>query len=354
MLMSKKQKPSKPEWRLYLGMLVVIAVVLGVFLVAMTAFEGQNPSEPVVLNDSDGQTADLDKPDGYLLVAGQSDTFLLNLRNLTKKTITWPDDVALLGEPLSQISGVDCVTGQPAWLDPGFAQASSTIFRSPDGRRDAQLNTEKRPVGGSVMIKYGNSLNSLVLRLKDGRRIAEPQILGWLNKDELVLAGKVTSTLAIYTLNLSGGLSRWSYLPSDATSVNLKNGRVYYLRPVGSSDAGSDLILGSAVWMVHEEKPHEEVLKDQDDSIGFFLPWIRGLVYATEERELFLSAPDNLISMGKGHPLISLGQDAFLVSDEGGLYLLDKDGRRTALGISDKCSVFFLPKVILDKYEINQ
>lgn len=347
--MGKKKKPSGPEWRLYLGMLVVIAVVLGVFLVAMSAFDGRVGDDPVAENDPDLQTDDSAGQKGYLLVADQADVLLLDLSNLSRKPITWPDDVALLGEPLSQIKGVDGATGQEAWLNPGFIQASSTVFRSPDGRREARLNTEKRPAGGSVAITYGNSVNTMVLRLRDGRRVVEPQILGWLNKDELALSGKVTSTAAVYTLNLSGDLSRWSYLPSDAMSASLKNGRVYYLRKEIIQTQEPEPTVKSSLWRAYKDKPHEEVMTDQEHVIDFFMPLEQGLVYTTDKQELYISYQDGLKSAGNGRPLMLIGPDAVLASDDQGLFLLDYDGRRTDLGLNHECSVFFLSKVALDK-----
>ncbi len=352
--MGKKKKSSGPEWRLYLSMLVVIAVVLGVFFVAMSAFDGRVGADPVAENDPDLQMDDSAGQKGYLLVTDQTDVFLLDLSNLSRKPITWPDDVALLGEPLSQIKGVDGTTGQEAWLNPGFVQASSTVFRSPDGRREARLNTEKRPVGGSVVITYGNSVNTMVLRLRDGRRVVEPQILGWLNKDELALVGKVTSTPAVYTLNLSGDLSRWSYLPSDAMSASLKNGRVYYLREKIIQGQEPESVIGSSLWRAYKDKPHEEVMTDQEHIIDSFMPLEQGLIYATDKQELYIFYQDNLKSAGSGRPLLPIGQDAVLASDDQGLFLLDYDSRRTDLGLNHECSVFFLPKIALDKEFQNQ
>lgn len=346
--MGKKKKPSGPEWRLYLGMLVVIAVVLGVFLVALTAHEGRE----ALLSDMGDAVEEKDgtpqKPAVHLLVTSWSGAYILNMRDSVRRSIVWPEDVALLGEPLSQISGVDCATGQPSWLNPGFVQASSSVFRSPDGRREARLNTEKRSAGNSVLIQYGNSVNSLVLRLRDGRRIIEPRILGWLNKDELILAGQSTSTLTVYSLNLSGDVSRWSYLPPDTMSVGLHEGKVYYVRPAGESDAES-LTAGSSVWRAYKDKPHERLLTEQDRVIEQILFWERGLVFATEQDELFIFSEDNSKPAGQGRLLLSIGQEGWLVNREGGLYLLDHDGQQTALGLSEECSVFNLPKIVLDK-----
>lgn len=346
--MGKKQKLNKIEWRLYLGLAVVIAVVLGVFLVALTAYDGREAllsDMGDIVEEKDGTPQ---KPAVHLLVASGSEAYILNARDLAKRALVWPEDVALLGEPLSQISGVDCATGQPSWLNPGFVQASSSMFRSPDGRREARLNTEKRSAGNSVLIQYGNSVNSLVLRLRDGRRIIDPRILGWLNKDEILLAGKSTSTLTVYSLNLSGDVSRWSYLPPDTMSVGLHEGKVYYVRPVGASDVEPSTG-GSSVWRAYKDKPHERLLTDQDHMIEQVFFWERGLVFAAEQDELFIFSADNSKPAGRGRLLLSIGQEGWLVNREGSLYLLDHDGQQTALGLSEECSVFNLPKIVLDK-----
>lgn len=351
--MAGKSKKTKAGWRLYAGLIVVCAIVIGVAILSAVASKIKPP-------DTQAQSVQIQVP----AIAGKGPAFLvfsseglrlINLDNSRELKIAWPDDVSRLGKPLSQIRGVDLETGQSVWLDSGFVRASSTVWRSPDGRRNAYLASDRRDGSGAVEVRQGNESTLLVLRQKNGRKIIDEQLLGWLDKDTMALVAVVTSTRNILTLDLNGTLAPIARLPDDAWLVKVADGAVYYARATPGEGIESSQQPPSSLWKVVPGKSLEKVADEPSHVIQNFVASDGIVVYSTEDNDMTQIVDGSLKSLGKGLPMLYItGQGTLSVQDKK-LTLIKDNGQSTEFNnVSLQGAIFYLPEASLDEKVTNE
>ncbi|MDD5726212.1 MAG: hypothetical protein PHC53_02240 [Patescibacteria group bacterium] len=350
--MANKSKNAKAGWRVYSGLIVVCLIVIGVAILSVTA----SKTKPSSISSQPAQApapTTSGKGPAFLILSSDS-LKLMSLDGSRELKIVWPDDVSRLGKPLSQIRGVDLGTGQPVWLDSGFVRASSTAWRSPDGRRSAYLASDRRDGSGAVEIKQGNESTLLVLRQKSGRKITDEQLLGWLDKDTLALAAVATSTRNILILDLNGTLTPIANLPDDAWLIKVADGAIYYARATPGEGIEMSQSPPSSLWKIVPGKGIEEIAEESSHVIQNFVVSEGMVVYATEDNNMTQIANDGLKSLGKGLPMLYINGQGTLIIQNSKLVLIKNDGQTSELSnVSMKGAIFYLPEASLDEKSSN-
>ncbi|MHB8831157.1 MAG: hypothetical protein ACYC44_03535 [Patescibacteria group bacterium] len=344
--MANKSKNTKAGWRVYSGLIVVCVIVVGVAILSVTA----SKTKPSSNSSQPAQTPAPTSGKGPAFLVLSSDGLkLMSLDGSRESKIVWPDDVSKLGKPLSQIRGVDLETGQAVWLDSGFVRASSTAWRSPDGRRNAYLASDRRDGSGAIEVKQGNESTLLVLRQKSGRKITDEQLLGWLDKDTLVLAAVATSTRNILTLDLNGTLTPIANLPDDAWLIKVADGAIYYARATPGEGIEMSQSPPSSLWKIVPGKGIEEIAEEPSHVIQNFVVSEGMVVYAIEDNNMTQIANDGLKSLGKGLPMLYINGQGTLCVQNNKLALIKNAGQTSELSnLGLKGAIFYLSDVSLD------
>lgn len=345
--MANKSKNAKAGWRVYSGLVVVCVIVIGVAILSVTASKTKPQDSKAQIPQA--QTPATPGKGPAFLILSSDGLKLISLDGSRELKISWPDDVSRLGKPLSQIRGVDLTTGQSVWLDSGFVRASSTAWRSPDGRRNAYLASDRRDGSGAVEVKQGNESTLLVLRQKSGRKITDEQLLGWLDKDTMALVAVATSTRNILTLDLNGTLTPIASLPDDAWLIKVADGVVYYARATSGEGIESPQSPPSSLWKIVPGKGIEEIANEPSHIIQNFVVSEGMVVYTTEDNNMTQIANDGLKSLGKGIPMLYMNGQGTLSVQDGKLILIKNDGQSSELSnVSLQGAIFYLPEVSLD------
>jgi hypothetical protein len=278
---------------------------------------------------------------------------LMSIDGQNQETIVWPDDVTSLGQPLSRIKGGDTLSGQPVWLDAGFKRASSTVWRSQDGRRDAVLSSDRSDGTGSVEIRQGFENTLLMLRQKNGRKINDHQLLGWLDNDTLAVVGIATSTRNIFALDLNGMVTSLSQLPDDAWLIKVADGAVYYARATPGEGIESAQQPPSSLWRVDKSGQAKDFYDVQDRVIQDFTVSDQAIMFMYDNGNLEWWDKDSarVWDVGQGKPLLALPGLGFLCKQQDRYFLIDvvnSQVKRTDLEIGQAEAVFYLPQSVLD------
>lgn len=348
MAMSKKQGESNN------GMLkkaaALVATILVVVGVATVAYLAQPPKQDADKTGSKIPEVLSQKASSALLVVDAEGARLADLSDGSVSQLSWPDDVARLGKPLSQISGATSRGGQAMWLDPGFKLASSTSLRAPDGRRTAWLGSDRRDGGSMVMVSMGNSTNSYTLRSRNGKRISGVQLVGWTGPQELAYVGAATDTRWIYLLDMDGTVTSLAQVPEDAWLFRVTDGSVYYATAVPGEGLESPQAAPSAIWRVGLGGKAEKIVDEPNSVIQSFLGKRDRLVYSLQDGTCKMSQNGMTKTLGKGLPILDLANDGVLVSTDGGLRLVSDSGASKDVGYASLDStVFYIEKVEMKK-----
>ena len=342
--MAKKFKNTMPGWRRYAGLIVVCAIVIGVAILSVTASRQKITQYAVRSTSEVGRNAG---PEPAFLVMNSNGLKLRSLDGSRQVDIKWPDDVSHLGKPLSQVQGVDLASGQAVWLDSGFVRASSTAWRSLDGRRNARMAPDKRDGTGSVEITQGNESRILVLRQKNGRKITDEQLLGWLDKDTMALVGIATSTRNIFTLDLNGVLTPIAQLPDDAWLIKVAADHVYYARATPGEGLESPQRAPSSLWKVDSLGRSLQVVQEPLHVIQNMVVGYGAIVYSLDNNQIKIVQSGNITDLSVGRPLMRVAQGT-LCSQVGKLVLLKDDGQVISFdGIQPEGAIFYLPEASL-------
>lgn len=319
-------------------------VVGGIAVIALIA-QGSRKSEvdkQEVGGESSRGAVQANKGPGFLAVDADGARFV-SLDGARSRKAVWPDDVSSLGKPLSQLKGADGRSGQDAWLDSGFKRASSTAVRSSDGRRTAWLGSDKRDGGATVLVQLGNEQTAYALRLRNGRRIAGVQLVGWTGPQELAFVGAATDTRWIFLLDMDGSVSQFATVPEQAWLFRASDGAVYYSTAETGEGIEAPQQPPSAIWKVGLGGKAEKLANETSGVIQAFVVSGGRAVYSLEDGSL-KAVKDSLTSAaGNGIPVLDLGQLGILVRRPDGLYVLsgtDASSKKTDLPLD--ASIFVL------------
>jgi hypothetical protein len=129
------------------------------------------------------------------------------------------------------IEGRDFKTGERAY----FSMAEGKIlfptheFFAPNGKHWASVGPPRDDGTATITLRESSSTRSIVVRESAGRAIREGRLIGWWNADTLALAGRVSSTPALYAVPLTGAAQFVASLPPIAERIRVIYGNAWYL-----------------------------------------------------------------------------------------------------------------------------
>lgn len=342
--MSKKEKKEGINIRSYLALAVVCLIVIGVAWLAIQAQKAKLTAEPV---PTTAKSDTAPRRSSALAILKEDGLDLMSLEGNGLGEVKWPDGVSRLGMPVSQMRGVDVGDGSAVLLKAGFVKASSTIFRSPDGRREAYVAGDKRDGTGAIEIVQGNEKATMVLRQSNGRKITDETLLGWLDKDTLVFTGIATSTKVFFTLGLNGTLKILANYPDEAWLVRLGDGAIYFTKATPGEGIESPQQAPSSIWKIAGNNP-ELVLEEPNHVIQDFQVGKNILAYSLEDGRLKALRDNKTEDFGQGRAVARFG-DGVLCAVGDGFGILEQQGAMRRLDwLKSPASVFYLPSVTLD------
>jgi hypothetical protein len=203
-----------------------ILVVGGVVAIAYL-YPNQNPAPGPILPAD--QTASLTevKPLSIVLVnEGRARLFF----NGEDKVLSWPEDIKLLGQPLSTLEGRDLGSGERAYLQEGFTLTGANFgIRSPDGRRTLHPAPARADGAGAFEVRFGLDQQIIAVRLPGGQGVQDVRPLGWWDSQTVAVMGLASSSRAIFSVGLSGGTRQVALLPDTAEQLAAYYGKVWYV-----------------------------------------------------------------------------------------------------------------------------
>lgn len=306
-----------------LALFATFLVVAGVVFVAILA--SHDSLDPNMGEPSPAMIAGLTEPtsttrvllvdaDGTRLFAGGEWT-----------TLSWPDDLKRLGKSLSQLEGIDATTGERVYLENGFVRATSSGVHSPDGRRALRPSPARSDQAGSVEIWTGNSHETIVLRAADGRGIRESMPIGWWDSETFAVAGRATSTRAIYAVSLSGTVSYVSALPDEAQAISMRDGNVWYVIAQPGEGLETPQAPPSELHRAARNGTDDVIAREDLQVIGPYAVRDLSSAYVTDDGSITLITNGKMAEtpLGNGIPLVFLDETHLVVRRDNGLIIKD-------------------------------
>lgn len=278
------------------------------------------------------------------------------ITDTAERTLAWPDDVKVLGQPLSTVRGVDVGTGEVAVLENGFVRSTSTAVRSPDGRRSAQSATHRQDATSSIEVRYGNESRSYVLRLSNGSGVRDAKPVGWWDDDTVAVFGLTTSTRDVYALDLTGTVRRVAQLPEFIEHVRVEDGAVWYVRVTPGEGLEQPAMPPTELHRVTPDGRDEAVVSESGEVItGYAILTPALLAYQTEKGGAVLVSDGKAVSLGKGMPLLFLNEEHLLIMRDGAVFMrhLDENAETPIPSITGPSAVFTLLRADIDETPKN-
>jgi hypothetical protein len=295
---------KKPQAR-KTGLLALVAtflVVGGVVFVAMLATPAMNPdAKPPEFLPSPVATPHATSTG--ILVVDVSGARIL--KNGESKTLSWPGDVKLLGLPVSQLEGVDALTGERVYLANGFERDASAGIHSPDGRRSLYPAPAKADGTGSVEVRMGSDRQTIVLRLTNGRGVKEVTPVGWWNDETMAVAGRTTSTRVMYAATLSGSVTPVASLPETADRLAMYGGVLWYVTAEPGDGLESPFVPPSELHRVPRSGSDERLVRSEEQVIMRYVPRGTQVAYEAQDESVTLLSDRAMreAPLGSGTPL---------------------------------------------------
>ncbi|MFH1704939.1 MAG: hypothetical protein ABH861_03105 [Patescibacteria group bacterium] len=300
---------------LFLTVFIVLGVVAAAYVTAPKSAPKDLPkNEPALVVEEDI------KP--IFLLVDDSGARLVGSDGI--KALKWPDDVKLLNQPLSTMSGRDIRSGERIYLATDFVRAPVTDgIHSPDGRRSLHPYQAKPDGTGMVEVRLGDSSQTLVLRLSNGRGVRDARPLGWWDDETLAVVGFATSTRAVFAVSLSESLRVVAPIPDDAGGLEMQNGQVWYVTLQPGEGLESPPGPPSILHRITLDGEGTDVVEEKDTVIAQYRTSVDGkVVYNTYDGGLFY-LNNTKIPMGEGVPLDILYDGRVLMKRD--LQLMVKD-----------------------------
>lgn len=302
-----------------LALFLTVFIVLGVVAAAYVAVSKSVPRDS--LKNEPAPVAEEDiKP--FFLLVDDSGARLVGSDGI--RTLKWPEDVKLLNQPLSTMSGRDIRSGERVYLATDFVRVPvAEGIRSPDGRRSLHPYQAKPDGTGMVEVRLGDSSQTLVLRLSNGRGVRDARPLGWWDDETLAVVGFATSSRAVFAVSLNESLRVVASIPDDAGGLEMQNGQAWYITLQPGEGLESPPGPPSSLHRITLDGERADVLEEKDNVIAQYRTSLDGKVaYNTYDGELFYLS-NIKTPLGKGVPLEMLSDGRMLMKRD--LQLLVKD-----------------------------
>ncbi|MFA5935495.1 MAG: hypothetical protein WC787_01410 [Patescibacteria group bacterium] len=292
---------------------VVFAAILATPKIAPDAYKPPSAESPT---DSPEATST-----GRVLVIDNEGTRLF--ANGESKTLSWPEDVKLLGRAVSQIVGVDAFTGERVYLASGFARATSTGIHSPDGRRSLHPSSARADGTGSIEVRLGSESRTFVTRLPNGKAIKDVMPLGWWDNETVVLAGRVTSTRSLFAVSLTGSASLVASFPDMAQRISVIDGAVWHVTAEAGEGLEAVALPPSELHRVSRNGNDERVIQDGARVIAMYTVSGNNVAYSTDDGEINAKTEMGALLVGKGAPLAFMDPTHLLVRQAKRIFMKD-------------------------------
>ncbi len=271
------------------------------------------------------------------------------------RDLSWPSDTAIFDKPLSQINGVDAVTGKEAWFGNGFFAASGTRHRSPDGRREVYLKDERADGSRPLIVTYGNDEDMSILRY-GGEIIKNAEIIGWQDDKTILFTGSASSSKLAYAWDLGLGARPIGRVQANAYDYKIRDGAIYYLTSKIQSDNGTEHKVSPGIlFSLNFEGEEKEIAKQNDSVITKYALGEGVIAYETADTSLFLKTATSDRKIGQGMPLFFIDDDDLVYTSRDKIKIMDisGDGDERELAEAEKTAIFYLEKVRMDESPRN-
>ena len=347
--MGKESAEVQGRARLYrilksaVAVFATFVIVIGVAAVAFLAADNLKTKQNINTEETEAEVQKI----SVFLLAGDHGASIYKMDGSYIRDLHWPDDTNILSTPLSQLKGVRVDNGKSAWLNSGFVRATSTMFRSPDGRREAFIGEQRKDGSIPLMLKYGNEQDSRILRVDNGRLLKDVMPVGFLTSQSFAVIGNASGTKSLYEFMLGGGYNYLTNISEGAVNFSVVDGEIYYIQTELNNE-------------IMKREPPEKIVKiDErgvkndliDDSDYVILSYVCGrgaLAYALVDRTLFLKIEDQIIKIGFGLPLMILPDREVVFSSDKKIKLRDKEGLIHELFDEGDFWLFYLENVEVD------
>jgi hypothetical protein len=338
-----KKPLSRPNS--FLALFATFLVVGGVVFVAVLASPKIAPESPL----PGLVPAPVDAPSAtsvrLVLVTSRGATLVAQGAS---KALSWPDDVKLLGESLSQLEGADALTGERVYLTNGFVRATSSGIHSPDGRRSLHPSPGQADGTDSVEVRLGSERQRFVLRLPNGRGVRGAMPLGWWDDETIAVAGRTTTTLVAYAISLTGEVMPVAVLPDTAEHFSLRDGALWYVTAEPGEGLESPPGPPSSLHRVERSGKDERVADEPERVVTAYVARGHRFGYATDDGTMTvrMGSSDLAYPAGGGTPLLMPDETHLVIRRDNALILKDViTGREDTLlsRIENGTMVFDLP-----------
>jgi hypothetical protein len=320
-------------------------VVIGVAIIGLLARDTMPELVEEIVYDATSTTVYAPA----FLIVDDSSAYLHKIDGEYLKDFVWPDDTKILDKPVSQLKGVWISSGEPAWLTNEFEIATTTKYRSPDGRREAKIGDKRRDGSTPLIISYGNDDDVRVLRYS-GDLIKSVELIGWMGDKVFILSGEATGTKAFFALDLGGGMNYIANAPDVSWGYRVTGDAVYFLSSeISLEDKKEAKIAPGSLNKVSLNGKISELISKDDSVIQAYVLSEDMIDYALVNQNMFQKTGGSEIILGKCLPLMFLDDGQVLCRAGDGVEIR-KDGiePKRVFAVSDAV-VFYLDKVRMDE-----
>jgi len=307
--------------------MVIFATVLVVVGIALAAYfssqkfggEPQPAAKPAPAQPS--KPAAPAQPTGPAILLQNADAVTVMRLDGTSERLAMSDFIQRVPDKGWPAEGSSAANGALAYFNPQKNAADKReIYLSPDRRYAAALGTPKSDNATVIQVTQGNEApQSLVLRDKQGKPLADALILGWLTPRTLAVSAVISGSRWVYAADLDHGVRSLAPLPDNAVYLEARGGEVWYATaqlgegiestPKGPSELHRISVDGKDVTVAHDAL--RVILVAVPDASG-------DLMYATDDGMAFYlknGDESSRLALGKRRPLAYLPDGRLLLRD---------------------------------------
>jgi hypothetical protein len=296
---------KKPQRRTtgLLALLATFLVVGGVVMVAMLATPKLDPNTKLSPLAQRPVSTPEATTTGMLVVDAAGARLL---QDGESRTLSWPEDVKRLGAPISQLEGVDALTGERVYLTSGFAKESSAGIHSPDGRRSAHPAPSKADGTGSIEIRLGSDRRTVVLRVPNGGGVKDVILVGWWDDETIAFTGRTTSTRMVYAATLMGSVAPVAPIPDTADRLSMREGMLWYVTAEPGEGLESPFVPPSELHRVSRSGLDERLVRSEAQVVMTYTLRGKHIAYELQDESMMLHTDSALpeAPLGTGIPLM--------------------------------------------------
>jgi hypothetical protein len=315
-------------------------VVIGVAMVGL--FARDTMPELVEEIVSEATSTEVFAP-AYMIVNGDTAS-LYKTDGEYIRDLVWPADTNIFSKPVSQLFGVDVMSGDRVWLANGFGIATSTKFRSPDGRRELRLESKRRDGSQPLVISYGNDDDVRVPRI-NGDLIKDIELIGWRDDKSVVFLGNATGSDVFFELDLGAAVSYIGPAEENGWNYQIYDDGIYYLKSDMREDDEEDFkVAPGSLNRVDMAGVRHELIGEDNSVIQSYALSEDKIVYALVDQSMVMRTGKNRASMGRCLPLMLVNDEVICRAGDG-IEVRSVDGDPKRLFEAEEMGLFYLQKV---------